>query len=67
MMYYLVNWVHAHHLSLLELFAFDEISAESGRNFGHNRSGVSVHHMIFGFCHVTHEPQDGDPKSHRSL
>ena len=59
--------IDPHHLGLLELLALDEIPAEGGGDFGHDWSGVPVHHVVLGFRHVPHETENGDPQRHGSL
>lgn len=56
------HWIHAHHLSLLELFAADKVAAKGRRHLGHDRGGVSLHSVVARLRQVTAEPQDCDPQ-----
>lgn len=59
--------VHAHELSLLELFTSDEVAAQGGRDFGHDGHGVAVHRVITRLRQISREPQNRDPQSLRRL
>lgn len=54
--------VHAHHLSLLELLAADEVAAEGGRHLGHDGGVVTLHGVIPRLRQVSAEPQDRHPQ-----